>query len=1011
MSQAQVKPNRLDISLFGSLQIASNNKPINGIASDKVRGLLVFLAVEADRPHRRDFLAEMFWPNRSRGVARNNLKQAIANLRKVLGDRETTTPFLFISRDEIQFNLGSSHRFDVNEFSELLDACANHSHQEGGGCEDCEELLKQAGELYQGEFLAQFTLPDSQAFEEWALINREVFQQRAARAYRELISLFEEQNELKEARKYARRLVRLAPWNEESHRILMRLLARSGKRSAALKQYQACRRITAEEFGVEPSKATKELYQRIREGKIDALPVSSFQKQSPAMDETIRVQAERKDKTPVRSRFPRWAFPSAAVILAGIALIAWLTASNLRKTPNGINDGLAQTGQTTSGEGILPISGDDEIIRGAFSGGTTWYVSTDGDDSNDCLTSTTECFSINGALRKDGFSAGDTALVATGVYTDIGFEVVALFQAAALSGGWNEGFTSQSGLSTIDGESVRRGISILQGVDAVVEQFVIQHGLSTDGGGIFVNGTLALSNTTINENTASDEGGGIFIQSGATVILNNSTINNNTANSGGGIFIAEGTLLANNSTLSGNTAVGGGGINNLGGTVYLNNTTVTQNEVTYMDGGGIRNETDGMVTLRNSIVAGNSGSGPDCGGIIESSGFNIVGNTNECTFEPETGDLINIDPKLTFLQDNGGFSLTHALNEGSPAIDSGNPAIPGSELSACTTADQRGAKRPLDGDDSGGSRCDIGAFELDPTSSNALSLELETKAYQDERAVLEAFYLSTDGDNWKDISGWLSDQSVCNWHGVTCASGSVSKLELAENQLQGYLPAELVNLGNLLILDLYDNQLTGNIPSELGNLYDLVDLNLSFNHLEGSIPPELGTLHNLLFLRLAGNSRLSGPIPPEIGDLKNLEVLSLSSFNGGTQISGTIPVEFGNLAKLTFFELANSLVSGPIPPELGKLTNLVFLDLSNNPLSGQLPSEFGNLVNLRDFAVGEGPNQLYGPLPVSLINLKKIRSFQFHETDLCEPPDPTFQAWLAGIPELYRANILCPSNE
>ncbi|MCK5646644.1 MAG: winged helix-turn-helix domain-containing protein, partial [Anaerolineales bacterium] len=200
MDQAQVTSNELGITLFGSLQIASDNKPICGIASDKVRGLLVFLAIEADRPHRRDFLAEMFWPNKPRGVARNNLKQAIANLRKVLGDRETTPPFLIISRDEIQFNLESPHRFDVIEFSELLDTCANHRHQEGDGCKDCEELMKQASELYQGEFLAEFSLPDSQAFEEWALINRELFQQRAARAYRELISLFEEQNALKDAR-------------------------------------------------------------------------------------------------------------------------------------------------------------------------------------------------------------------------------------------------------------------------------------------------------------------------------------------------------------------------------------------------------------------------------------------------------------------------------------------------------------------------------------------------------------------------------------------------------------------------------------------------------------------------------------------------------------------------------------------------------------------------------------------------------------------------------------------
>jgi hypothetical protein len=728
------------------------------------------------------------------------------------------------------------------------------------------------------------------------------------------------------------------------------------------------------------------------------------------MDETIRVPAEGKDKTHVSSRFHRWVFPSAAVILAGIALIAWLAASNFRKTTNGNNDGLAQSDRSTSGEGILPISGDDEVIRGAFGGGTTWYVSTDGDDSKDCLTSTTACSSINSALRKDEFSAGDTVLVVTGVYTDIGAEVVSLIQAVALSGGWDESFTAQGGLSTINGEGARRGITVNQGIDVFVERFIIQHGSSADGGGIFVDGTLTLSNSTLNENTASDEGGGMFIQSGATVILNSSTINNNNANSGGGIFIAGGKLLINNGTISGNDAGGGGGINNLGGTIALNNTTVTQNEVSHMSGGGIRNETDGIVTLRNSIVAGNSGSAPDCNGIIESSDYNIIGNTIDCLFEPGVGDLINIDPKLTLLQDNGGFSLTHALNEGSPAIDSGNPAIPGSAVGACTTTDQRGAKRPLDGDASGGSRCDIGAYELDPLSSSAPTLELETESYTDERAVLEAFYLSTGGDNWVDAGGWLSDQSVCNWYGVTCASGSVSKLELADNQLNGPFPENLSDLSNLITLDFHGNGLSGEIPAGLGDLQSLMRLDLSFNKLNGKIPPELGALENLVYLVLNGNHMLSGPIPPELGNLSSLNDLMLSSYEGGTLLSGTIPVELSNLTKLTHLEVSNSLVTGPIPPELGNLTNLIYLDLTHSPLSGALPAEIGNLTNLQIFHIGEGKNSLYGSLPLNMMNWKKMRSLQFNGTDICEPSDPAFQEWLDDIQELYRTHILCPAN-
>ena len=74
-----------------------------------------------------------------------------------------------------------------------------------------------------------------------------------------------------------------------------------------------------------------------------------------------------------------------------------------------------------------------------------------------------------------------------------------------------------------------------------------------------------------------------------------------------------------------------------------------------------------------------------------------------------------INPQVGALAANGGPTLTHALLGGSPAIDTGNPAAPGSGGNACESTDQRGYLRPADGDTNGSALCDIGALEAGAT--------------------------------------------------------------------------------------------------------------------------------------------------------------------------------------------------------------------------------------------------------------------------------------------------------
>jgi predicted ATPase/DNA-binding SARP family transcriptional activator len=260
---------RLKLSFFGRWQVALDGQAVVGFESGKVRALLTFLAVEADRPHYRDALAGFLWPTTPDAVALASLRQALANLRKTICDPAATPPFLFITRATIQFNLASDYSLDVADFSALLSACDRHHHRHVECCRACAGRLQQATDLYHGDFLEGFFLNGSFEFEEWALIMRERLRQMALAALGHLAGCYERRMALELAQGTLARQIELDPWHEEAHRRLMHVLARSGRRSAALAQYNTCHRLLAEELGVAPAAETDALYEQIKSGELE----------------------------------------------------------------------------------------------------------------------------------------------------------------------------------------------------------------------------------------------------------------------------------------------------------------------------------------------------------------------------------------------------------------------------------------------------------------------------------------------------------------------------------------------------------------------------------------------------------------------------------------------------------------------------------------------------------------------------------------------------------------------
>lgn len=155
--------------LFGPFRATLDDVPLTQWSYTKVRALLAYLAIEHDRPHARSYLAALLWPDVPERVARQNLSQALATLRTVLGERDqdASEPFLLVTADTLQLNPNADIQVDVTMFTALLAAAEDHQHRAWLTCAACHAHLQQAVGLYSSQLLEDLCLPDSELFEEW----------------------------------------------------------------------------------------------------------------------------------------------------------------------------------------------------------------------------------------------------------------------------------------------------------------------------------------------------------------------------------------------------------------------------------------------------------------------------------------------------------------------------------------------------------------------------------------------------------------------------------------------------------------------------------------------------------------------------------------------------------------------------------------------------------------------------------------------------------------------------
>ena len=265
LTQETREQDSLKIFTLGGLSIQRGADPVSGFASRKVEALLVYLACTRF-PQPREVLADLLWDERSQDRAMGNLRVVLTSLRKQLA------PYVTITRDSVELNRAANSWLDATEMETTLAAAfQNGSHPHPPSTV---QQMEQALALYQGKFLDGFYVRKCARFESWFLREQERLHRIVLDAHLDLVSHYLDHREYKTGLDHAARLLEMDPLMEEAHQHMMRLLAYSGQRGAALKQYQVCAQILEEELGVEPTQATSVLFQQIQSGELET-PVQS----------------------------------------------------------------------------------------------------------------------------------------------------------------------------------------------------------------------------------------------------------------------------------------------------------------------------------------------------------------------------------------------------------------------------------------------------------------------------------------------------------------------------------------------------------------------------------------------------------------------------------------------------------------------------------------------------------------------------------------------------------------
>ncbi|MFQ5922507.1 MAG: BTAD domain-containing putative transcriptional regulator [Anaerolineales bacterium] len=227
----------LEIRLLGQFNLRQDGVPIE-ISSRPARTLLAYLVLTRGTHHPRERLAGLLWPNSSESSARKNLRQALWQLRKAIGDTH-----LLVDTRSIAFNSTSDFWLDIA----LLEDSADQD-------------LETEVSVYEGELLPGF-------YEDWIFLERDRLNAAFERKMQCLLTQLLQEQRWTEVLNWSERWIAQGHVPEAAYRALMMAHAAAGELSKVETAYQRCVEALRQEVGVDPSEDTAHLYKSLMAGE------------------------------------------------------------------------------------------------------------------------------------------------------------------------------------------------------------------------------------------------------------------------------------------------------------------------------------------------------------------------------------------------------------------------------------------------------------------------------------------------------------------------------------------------------------------------------------------------------------------------------------------------------------------------------------------------------------------------------------------------------------------------